>query len=87
MPQSSGEVIAITAVFTFFELCSVGLRLWARRITGPKGGGIGIDDILAFSAAVCDSSNTARRRAANILQFLFVVGLAVPLIIREADET
>ncbi len=51
MGQSSGEVIAITIVFTIVQLSFSGLRLWARRITGVKGGGMGIDDALAFLAA------------------------------------
>lgn len=54
MGQSSGEVIAITAVFTFLELSFVGLRLCARRITRGKGEGMGIDDVLASLAAVSD---------------------------------
>lgn len=54
MGQSSGEVIAITAVFTFLELFFVGLRLCARRITRGTGKGMGIDDVLASLAAVSD---------------------------------
>ena len=54
MAQSSGEVIAITVVFTVLELFVVGLRLWARRITSSKGETVGIDDILAVLAAVRD---------------------------------
>ena len=52
MGQSSGEIIAITAVFTFLELFFVGLRLWARRITREKGKEFGVDDALASLAAV-----------------------------------
>lgn len=52
MGQSSGEIIAIAAVFTFLELFFVALRLWARRITVEKGKGFGIDDVLASLAAV-----------------------------------
>ena len=54
MVQSSGEIIAITAVFTFLELFFVGLRLWARCTASGKGKGFGIDDVLASLAAVSE---------------------------------
>ena len=57
MGQSSGEIIAIAVVFTVLELFFVGLRLWSRRITGAKGGGMGTDDILALLAAVSNLAN------------------------------
>lgn len=82
MGQSSGEVIAITVVFTALELSSVGLRLWARRITGAKGGGMGLDDIFAVLAAVIHAVHCGSVNKANGSQFLFVLGLAVPIIIR-----
>lgn len=59
MGQSSGEIIAITAVFTFLELSFVGLRLCARHITREKGEGMGIDDVLASLAAVRDGIKNA----------------------------
>ena len=83
MGQSSGEVMAITAVFTFLELFFLGLRLCARRITRAKGEGMGIDDVLASLAAVSNDIKDADGALSNRLQFLFVVCLAVPIIIRK----
>ena len=57
MGQSSGEIIAISVIFTVLELFFVGLRLWARRITRANGGGIGTDDVLALLAAVSNVAN------------------------------
>lgn len=85
MGQSSGEVIAITAVFTFLELFFVGLRICARRITRGNGEGMGIDDILASLAAVSNDIEDADSALSNCPQFLFIVCLAVPIIIRKDD--
>ena len=83
MGQSSGEVIAITAVFTFLELFFIGLRLCARRITRANGEGMGVDDILASLAAVSNDIKDAGSALPYCLQFLFVLCLAVPIIIRK----
>ena len=85
MGQSSGEVIAITAVFTFLELFFVGLRLCARRITRGKGEGMGIDDVLASLAAVSNDVKDADSELSDCPQFLYIVCLAVPIIIRKDD--
>lgn len=50
MVQSSGEVIALTAVFTFLALFFVGLRIWARQ---TRHLALETDDILILLAAVC----------------------------------
>lgn len=50
MAQSSGEVIALTAVFTFLALLFVGLRIKARQVRKLA---LAIDDILILLAAVC----------------------------------
>ena len=49
MGQSSGMIIALTAVFTALELFSVGLRMKSRQLTKVS---FAVDDYLVLAAAV-----------------------------------
>ena len=51
MAQSSGEVVALTAVFTVLPIFFVVLRMLARR---GRNLGIGADDVLVISATVSE---------------------------------